>query len=141
MARINPDPHRAGYKFQPTHAVTASFPRGVDIAALEKALTEAGIAPDQVHIFQGTPGAAWLDLRGEAHGSWVQLRRKMEHMFEPYESWVFDQAEEMLRSGGTVVIAFTGGDDALKAREIELLKAHGGKGVRYWGPKSMEIYF
>jgi len=141
MARINPDPHRAGYKFQPTHAVTASFPPAVDIPALEKALTGADIAPDQVHIFQGKVGAAWLDLRGEEHGAWVQLRRKLEQMFEPYEAWVFDQAEQMLRSGGTVVIAFTGGDEARKAQVIELLKSHGGKEVRYWGPKSMEIFF
>ncbi len=141
MAQVNPDPHRGGYVYQPTHAVTAAFPRGVEIETLQKALTGAGFAPDQLHVFQGQAGASKLDLKGEQHGGWVPLRRKLERVFESHESGVFDQAEEVLRSGGVVVVAFTGGDEARKARAVELLKSHGGQAVRHWGPKSMEIFF
>ena len=62
-------------------------------------------------------------------------------MFSSYEAWVFDQAEEVLRSGGVFVAAFTGGDEARKARAVEVLKSHGGQGVRYWDQGSMEIFF
>src|SRR5271166_1348956 len=127
MAEINPDPHHAGYQYQPNQAVTASFPHGVDIKKLEKALTGPGwFSADQLHVFEGQKGADKLDLKGERHGPWAQFRRKLEHAFGSYESWVFDHAEEMLSLGGVVVVAFTGGDAARKAREVELLKSLGG---------------
>ena len=62
-------------------------------------------------------------------------------MFHSYETWVFDQAEKVLWAGGVVVAAMTGGDEARKDRAVAVLKSHGGQGVRYWGPKSMEIFF
>jgi hypothetical protein len=141
MTQVNPDPHGAGYVYQPTHAVTAHFPRGVNLETLQKARATAGLASDQLQVFQGQAGADKLDLKGERHGGWVQFRRKLEQIFEPYESWVYDQAEEILRSGGVVVVLFTEGDQDRKAREVEFLKLHGGQAVRYWGPKSIEIFF
>ena len=56
MSQVNPDPHAAGYVYEPTDAVTANFPRGVDVEALRRALTGAGLAPDQLHVFQGEAG-------------------------------------------------------------------------------------
>ena len=141
MSQVNPDPHEGGYVYQPTHAVTANFPQGVDVGALRGALTGAGLAPDQLHVFQGEAGADQLDLKGERHGGWVRFRRELERVFSSYEAWVFDQAEELLRSGGVFVAAFTGGDEARKARAVEVLMSYGGQGVRYWGPRSMEIFF
>ena len=82
-----------------------------------------------------------LDLKGDRHGPWVRFRRDLERTLQPYEAWVFDQGEEALRSGGVIVAVTTGGDRARKARAVEILKSHGGRGVRYWGPKSMEIFF
>ena len=141
MTQANRDPHRAGYVYEPTYMTTAIFPRGVDVEALQGALTGAGFAPDELLVFQGEAGADELDLKGERHSGWVQFRRDLERMFHSYETWVFDQAEKALWSGGVVAAAMTGGDKARKGRAVEVLKALGGQGVRYWGPKSMEIFF
>ena len=132
MWQVNPDPHAAGYEYWPTHAVTANFPHGVDVQALQRAFTDAGLATDQVQVLQGAAGAALLDLEGERHGSWVRFHRELDRMLSD-EMWYMDRQEEVLQSGGVVVAAFTGGDDARKHRTAEVLKSHGGQEVRYWG--------
>ncbi len=137
MSKVNPDPHATGYKHWPTHAVTADFPQGVGISALQRALADAGLAPDQVQVFQGEAGADQLDLKGERHGGWAQFRRALERVFAD-EMAFLDRAEEVLRAGGVVVAAFTGGDDAQKARAAEVLKSYGGQRVRYWGQWTIE---
>jgi hypothetical protein len=45
MSQVNPDPHDEGYVYQPTRAVTARFPTGVDGQAVERAVTDAGFDP------------------------------------------------------------------------------------------------
>ena len=132
MSQVNPDPHDEGYVYQPTHAVTGDFPAGVDVQAVQRELADAGFAAEQVQVFQGEAGAAQLDFKGERHGGWVQFRRAIERLIAD-ETTVFDRAEELLRSGGVVVAAFTGGDAALKDRAVDVLKSHGGQPVRYWG--------
>ena len=132
MSQVNQDPHAAWYENWPTHAVTANFSHGVDVQALQRALTDAGLAPDQVQVFQGAAGAAQLDLKGERHGGWVHFHRELDRMLSD-EMWYMDRQVEVLQSGGVVVAAFTGGDDARKHRTAEVLKSHGGQAVRYWG--------
>jgi hypothetical protein len=132
MSQVNPDPHAEGYAYQPTQAVTADFPGGVDVEALQRALADAGFAPEQVQVFRGEAGADVLDLRGDRHGGWVSFRRGLERVFAD-ETKVFDRVEELLRAGGVVAAAFTDGDADRKARAAEVMKAHGGQLVRYWG--------
>ena len=132
MSRVNPDPHDEGYMYQPTHAVTARFPAGGDDQAVERALIDAGFRPDQLMVFEGKEGAVQLDLQGVRHGGWVEFRRGVERLFTD-ETAIFDRTEEVLLSGGMVAAAFTGGDAALRDRAVEVLKAHGGQEVVYWG--------
>jgi hypothetical protein len=132
MSEINPDPHAAGYVYEPTHAVTAFYPPGVDPQAVQRELGDAGFGPVRVQVFQGEAGPAQLDLRGDRHGGWAHFRRAVERVFAD-EVVVLDRAEEVLRLGGAVVAVFTGGDAARKARAAEVLKSHGGQEVRYWG--------
>jgi hypothetical protein len=141
MTQVNRDPHRTAYVYEPTHMVTAIFPDGVDVDALRTACAGAGFAPENVQVFQGEKGADTLDLKGERHSGWIQFRRNLERLFHSYDTWVFDQGEKALWSGGVVATATTGGDKARKARAVEIMKSHGGRGVRYWGPQSMEIFF
>lgn len=132
MSKVNLDPHDVGYVYQPTHAVSARFPTGVDDQAVERAFTDAGFSPDQLMVFEGKEGAVKLDLQGVRHGGWVQFRRGLERLFTD-ETVIFDRTEEVLRSGGMVVAAFTGGDAALIDRAVEVLKSHGGHEVVYFG--------
>ena len=99
---------------------------------VERALTGAGFGPDQLQVFEGKEGAVRLDLQGVRHGGWVEFRRGVERLFAD-ETRIFDRTEEVLMSGGVMVAALTGGDEALRDRAVEVLKAHGGQEVVYWG--------
>jgi len=136
-ASINPNIHAQGYKFQPTHAVTADFPKGVDVPALLRALGDAGFKPEEIDVFQGAAALEQLDLHGDRHGAWVHFRRALESTFAD-EASAFNRVEEILKSGGVAVATSTGGDAARKARAAEVLKAHGGQDVRYWGTLTIE---
>lgn len=137
MSQVNPDPHDAGYVYAPTHAVTADFPQRVDIAALQQSLKDAGFGADQLQVFQGEEGADQLDLKGERQGGWVRFRRQVERALAD-ETVVFDQVDKVLRSGGAVAAAFTGGDDARKTKAVEVLRSYGGQVVRYWSGLTIE---
>lgn len=132
MSQVKADPHGAGYVYQPTHAVTALYPSSVNVLGIQQALAGAGFNADQIQVFQGQAGAAQLDLKGDRHGAWVHLFRRLGRVFTD-DAMIFDRMEQVLQSGGAAVAAFTGGDDAQKARAVEVLKAHGGKEVWYWG--------
>src|SRR5690348_11439412 len=88
--------------------------------------TESRSRPSKVQVFRGEAGADQLDLKGERHGGWVRFRRELQQVFAD-ETEIFRRAEEVLRSGGVVVAAFTGGDAARKARAAGVLKSHGGQ--------------
>jgi predicted kinase len=46
---------------------------------------------------------------------------------------VFRRAEEVLRTGGTVIEAFTHGDKNRRSRATEIMKSAGAHDVIYWG--------
>lgn len=77
-------------------------------------------------------GAGGGSCPGGSVGGCVRFRRGLERVFAD-ERAVLHRAEEVLRAGGVVVAAFTGGDAARKERAAEVLKLHGGQEVRYWG--------
>ena len=137
MPRINPDPHEAGYVYQPAKAVTAFFDAGQDLKGMLNALSEAGFAKEKVDVFMGAQGAAQMDLSGDRHGAWVQFVRKLESAFVD-ESEVLHRAETVLKAGGSVVAVFTDGEAAQKESAAGILNAHHGQEVTYWGPLVQE---
>src|SRR5262249_28778987 len=100
--------------------------------ALLKALDDAGFTRDEAQVFLGKAGEARLDLKGEHHGPWVRLRRLLQHTFSD-DAEILDRAEEALEHGGLVASVPTGNDEARKTRAAEVLHAHGGKALWYWG--------
>ncbi len=139
MIQINPDPHTSGYVYVPTHAVTAFFPAGVSVEPIVRALKDAGFAGDHVEIFTGAQGATKLDAEGHRHGLWVRFLRSLEETFgEDYDE--FAKADQILRSGGTVVSVHTHKDAAKKCQAAELLLAQGGQDVMYWGKWAREFF-
>src|SRR5436309_1537353 len=113
MSRTTPGPLEAGYVYHPTMAVTAFFSTGQGGQAILDALSEAGFACEKVELFSGGPGIERLDLAGERHGAWVRFRRGLESVLAD-EAGVYQRAEQVLRSGGSVVAVFTDGGEGQK---------------------------
>jgi hypothetical protein len=117
--------------------VTAFFPPGQDPQLALRELSDAGFSPDRIDVFTGEQGASQLDLSGEQHGARMKLRRGLEQMFGD-EADVYERAEEVLRSGGWVVTAFTDDDATKKEHAARVFKAHHGQEVLYWGEWALE---
>jgi bacterioferritin len=139
MIRINPDPHTGGYAYIPKRAVTAFFPSGQSPQPALRALIDAGFAEDRIEVFSGPKGAEQLDAEGHRHGLCVRfMRLSEESATDDYD--MFIKADEILRSGGTVVAVFTLKDEDKKRRAVEIFKANKGEDVMYWGPWIRESY-
>ena len=139
MSTVNPDPNQAGYVYQPTNAVTASFPRGQEPNGVLRELTDAGFKEEQITVFTGKQGSVQLDLNGENHGAWVRFRRAIEHAFAD-EADAHQRTDDLLLSGGSLVVAFTDGDAAKKERAASIFKAHQSQEVLYWGEWVLERF-
>jgi hypothetical protein len=139
MTAVNPDPHQAGYVYQPTNAVTASFPCGQDHRGLLRELSEAGFKDERINVFTGEKGAAQMDVKGENHGAWVKFRLALEHAFAD-EAKVHQGTDELLRSGGSLVVAFTDGDGTKKERAVSIFRGHQSPEVLYWGEWALERF-
>ena len=137
MPRINPDPHEDGYAYERTNTVTAFLPAGQDVQPVLRALSDAGCASDTIDVFEGAQGAAKLDLAGEKHGAWVRFWRGLENALAD-ETEVYQRAEKVLQSGGSVVAVFTDGDENHKNRAVAILKSHHGNEVTFWGNATIE---
>jgi hypothetical protein len=139
MIRINPDPHAGGYAYIPKRAVTAFFPHGQSPQPALRALIDAGISEDRIEVFSGHKGAENLDAEGRGHGLWVRFMRLSEESATD-DYYMFTKADEILRSGGTVVAVFTLKDEEKKRRAVEILMANQGQDVMYWGPLIRESF-
>jgi hypothetical protein len=140
MIHINPDPHKGGYAFIPRRAVTAFFPSNHDITGALQELARAGFENERIDVFTGLQGEEQLDLHGKRHGLWVRWARSLEDDFSD-EAETLQHAEWYLRHGGRVVAVYCHGDENLKKQAADILMAHGGKEVQYWGPWIREFYF
>jgi hypothetical protein len=132
MVRINPDPHAHGYQYEPTRAVTAFLPAGMNTDGVLHALSDAGFERERIDVFTGEEGANRLDPEGKHHGLWVRFRRPVEGIFDEGHE-ILHRAEQNLRAGGAVVEVFTHGEIAERQRAANILKAAGGTDVIYWG--------
>lgn len=97
-----------------------------------RALSEAGCKSDTIDVFTGAAGAEKLDLLGKNHGAWVRFRRVLENSLAD-ESEVFQRADSLLQSGGSVISVFTDGDESRKDCAVRVLKTHHGQEVTFWG--------
>lgn len=139
MIKYNPDPHKGGYVYIPTRAVTAFFPKDHDISGVLKELSKAEFAEDRIEVFSGPLGELQLDLEGRRHGLWVRFVIALEELFTD-EAQTLKKAEWYLQNGGRIVIVYTQGNEQLKHRAVEILKTHGGVEVQYWGSWVREFF-
>lgn len=97
------------------------------------ALSEAGFAKEKVDVFMGEQGATQLDVSGDMHGDWVRFMRQLWSTIAD-ESEVLHRAEQVLKSGGSVVAVLTDGESTQRESAAGILSAHQGQEVTYWGP-------
>ena len=130
MARVNPSLPNEQAQYNPIHRVTGLFDAQDAVASAVRDLEDAGFARNDIDILAGSQGEQVLDASGanSTTGWWY---RKL-------EDWVSDTskfqevAAATLHSGGFVIAAKPGSDDALKTAAMDILTRHGARDVKYW---------
>jgi len=136
-AVVNPDPHREGYRYMPTHRVTALFDRREQADEAVKFLRQGGFADGQIEVFAGDAGAEKLDVEGKHHGALAWFLRLLEPLYSD-EAELRMEVDKTLRAGGAALDVFVGDDEERKRRAAALIRDHHGRNVCYWGRWTLE---
>jgi len=137
MIHFNQDPHTGGYVYLPLKGVSGYFAAGQEVLPVVKALTAAGFEHDRIEVFKGQQGADLLDFEGKRHGLWVRFMRKLEDNLTD-DAYLFHNANEILRSGGSIVAVFPHGGEAEWRLVGKILKDHSATDVTHWGRMVVE---
>jgi diadenosine tetraphosphate (Ap4A) HIT family hydrolase len=132
MARVNRDPYTGGHLFALVNRVTCLLDTEDEVMASVRALEEAGVATDDIDIFQGEQGARCLDLSGREHGRVVRLLRTLEAAVGE-ERETNRRIDEALRRGATLLCVKVHRKSDEKARAFAIFRALHGREIHYWG--------
>jgi hypothetical protein len=120
---------------EPRHRVVARLAGPDEAAAALGALIDAGIPSDELFVVCGEEGARRLDPTGRYHGVKGRLVRAAQTIFSAGGEIAEDAAH--LEAGGGLVIAPAHDPDERKIA-TEVLRDHGGTGMRYFGTTTWE---
>ena len=114
----------------PTDSLLAVLPTPEAAAAAAAALRAAGISDRDITILRGPEGADRLDGTGAVHGIAARLRRLVSFtvMDQLVDMAIYEQA---VRDGQVAVMVRARGER--KAAAIEVLRAHRGHFINYYG--------
>lgn len=133
MPRTNCDPYAGFHLFALVKRVTGLLDREDEVHATVRALEEAGVATDDIHIFTGEQGAKCLDLSGREHGRAVRLLRTLEAVVGG-EGEANHRIDEALHRGATLLcVTIHKPKTDEKGRAVRILQAHHAHEIHYWG--------
>jgi hypothetical protein len=107
-----------------------------DLQGVLAALKDAGIDLGDIETLCGQPGMERLDRSGKRHGLVAQLIRLAQFMGE--EQTHLQRHEEELAAGHFLISVVVGKDESVKGRVRDLLHAHGGHYVHYYGAYAVQ---
>src|SRR5262249_32345339 len=131
-----PDPHAEGFKPQPIYNVTAVLEHISDVFSVVQSLEQSGFPEDQISVFIGQDGLAKLDLHGKEHGMLARVGRALESLTAEAEA--NREAEAALKKGRIFIAVSTDGSDQQKTRVEQILKAHNGHKLHFFGRWTVE---
>ncbi len=122
----------AGFPLYPAEKVLGVLdaPRAADEALQE--LRQAGIPEEGLEVLCGEEGAKQIDPTGEEHGTMGKVLRILDAMYTGIERDNAERYEAELRAGHYVV-AVPAPEDEDRERIADILQAHGGHFINYYG--------
>jgi len=119
----------------PEHQVLAILETRDAAAEVIRELRNRSVSGD-LNIYYGLDGAAAIDSEGLVHGVVGVAERSVEHLVADLDD--MSNYDEAVRAG-RVVISFDGQDEDIRRRGADVLQAHGGHTVQYFGPLAIEV--
>lgn len=119
----------------PEHQVLAILPTRDQAAEAIREMRNRSLNGD-LNIYYGVEGAGAIDSEGLVHGVVGVTERSVEHLVADLDDMTnYDEAVR----GGQVVISFNGQDEEVRRQGADVLKAHGGHTIQYFGPLAVEV--
>ena len=108
------------------------------VADARAAIEAAGVAPDRLEVFAGDDGAAAFDGSGRSHGLFGRLYRAVQFtLVDQTPDFAYYEAAARL---GRVVLSVKPKDEAQMRRIVEVMRAHGGHFINYFGRFTTEEF-
>jgi hypothetical protein len=136
-AKVNPDPHSAGFTLRPKYNVTAVIDDLDDLMPAIQALQQTEFLDEDISVFIGREGLARLDLHGQAHGLLAKVIRAVESLTTE-ERLNNQEIGEALKTGRFFVAVRTDGSEEQKLIVERVLKAHHAHNLRFFGAWTVE---
>jgi hypothetical protein len=111
-----------------------STPEELHAAVTE--LNNTGFNQEQVQVLCGEKGAERLDTTGERHGFLARLYRFVEKFGDMESKHLSEYKSELL--GGHFLVAVDVPDEDKRTGVLDVLKAHGGHRINYFGKWTVE---
>jgi hypothetical protein len=121
----------------PMKRVVATLENQARCTAACHDLERAGIDLSEVDVLSGPEGARLLDRRGAGHGVLARLLRLLQR--GAYEGNTLKVHGAALDQGNWVVYVPVRGKGALR-NVVEVLRAHGGRGILYFRRWAVEAF-
>lgn len=119
----------------PEHQVLAILPTREQAAEAIREMRNRSLNGD-LHVYYGAEGAGAIDSEGVVHGVVGVTERSVEHLVADLDD--LSNYDEAVR-GGEVVLSYNGEDEDVRRQGADVLKAHGGHTIQYFGPLAVEV--
>ena len=115
----------------PTNKVIGVFADWEHARAAIDRLSAGGFTQEQIGVLYGQEGARRLDASGKEHGILAQISRFFQGFADMDDKHTKRHEQELL--AGHVLLYVNADDDASKERIREVMKAHGGYFINFYG--------
>jgi hypothetical protein len=115
----------------PTNRVVGVFADWGHARATIDQLAAGGFTPEQIGALCGPEGAKRLDASGQQHGILAQISRFFQGFADMDEKHTKRHEQELL--AGHALVSVAAADDAKREQIRQVMKAHGGYFINYYG--------
>ncbi len=115
---------------EPRRRLIARLPDVDQAASAVRALQDVDIPTDRVYTICGEEGIRRLDPTGRHHGLKGRLVRAVQFVAS-YGELIEDDASHL--RGGGVLLSVPAADPNERQKALEIMRAHGASGMRYFG--------
>ncbi len=108
-----------------------------DLQITVDALSDLGVNETAIETFCGEAGIKRIDVKGREHGLHSRIIRSLQQLGQEGSDLTYYEKELV---AGHYLISVSTLNNELKTQVIEILKAHGGRHISFYGPMSIENF-
>ena len=121
----------------PSNKLFAVISHPDDLQITVDALSDLGVNETAIETFCGDAGIKRIDAKGHEHGLHSRIIRGLQQLGQEGSDVTYYEKE---LAAGHYLISVSTLNNELKMQVVEILKAHGGRHISFYGPMSIENF-